>query len=293
MSQGDSQQQHFVPQHYLRGFADSKQKTHVWVYNKGQAYSEGNGGTRVNPFRQGIKKAGAEPGFYSVTTIEGEEIPDRYEKAIARQEERGVEVLKKLRNRKPISTTEKVVFSIYIDLMMARVPARAVRTQQSISRAMEDYPWNLLATKAADEGRFGLARKFDPNRSESVAAIERELLLERVLRRSEAIVKKIASMSWLFFLVAGDCLFPTTDNPAFRPLDLGLERDNGFIVMPIDSKMTLLISNVAAPDRACVPATSAQYNLLRDTILSGAMEHAYACVKDGAILEGLSNPRFT
>jgi len=262
------------------------------VYNKGQSYSKGSRRNPQNPFLQAIKSAGAERGYYSTTTLTGERILDGYDKKITEQETLGLAVLEQLRSRKPISLEEKIVFSIYIDLMMDRVPSRAIHAAQFVERAMQEYPWDLLARKAAEEGRFDLAQKLDPSRPENVAALKRQLLLEGVVRRSQTIVKKVASMTWQFYFVGGRCVFPTTDNPAFHPLALGLNKNEGFIMMPIDSQLTLLISNMAAPDRAYLPATTKQYHLFRNTILSGATSRAYACRKDRSILARLNKPRY-
>jgi len=282
--------QHVVPKHYLKGFADSPERTHVWVYNKGQAYSTGNEiNKRRNPFRQAIRSAGAAPGVYRLVTLAGDHVDE--DPTITKQEGWGVEVLQKLRAQAPISVQDKVRFSLYIDLMRDRVPARAIHALPFVREAMKNYGWDLLQRKAAEEGRFALARKFDPRLPESVAALEQELLLRGVTQRSHVIVKQIARMRWLFFTVDGDRFFPTMDNPAFFPPGLGLAKDNGFMMMPIDSRMVLLACNVPGDDRQYIPATPAQYTLFRNVILAGATEKAYASRNDPDILDMLNSPR--
>jgi Protein of unknown function (DUF4238) len=282
--------QHITPRHYLKGFADSAARTHVWVYNKGQAYSTGNEvNPRRNPFRQAIRSAGTTRGAYSLVTLTGDRIDA--DPAITQQEEWGVTVLRKLRAREPISVDDKVRFSLYIDLMLHRVAARTAHALPLVRKAMrENLHLDWLQRKAADEGRFDLARMFDPRVPENVAAMERELVLRGMVRRSPTIVKQIAMMRWLFFTVDGDRFFPTTDNPAFWP-GLGLSKDNGFILMPIDSQMVLLVSNLAVDDRQYVPTTPVQYTLWRNVTLAGATEKAFACRNDPDILAMLDNPK--
>lgn len=227
--------QHIVPRHYLRGFADPSARTDVWVYTKGQAYSTGNEvNPRRNPFRQAIRSAGAARGAYTLRTLAGAQLDA--DPVITQQEGWGVEVLRKLRERAPISVDEKIHFSIYIDLMADRTPARAARALPFVRKAMQDFPWYPLQRMAAEEGKFDLARKLDPRVPENVAAFEREQSLRGLMQRSQAIVKQIAMMRWLFFTLDGDQFFPTTDNPAYFPPGVGLAKDGGFILMPIDSQ---------------------------------------------------------
>lgn len=278
--------QHIIPRHYLKGFADSSAPTRIWVYSKGQAYSTGNElNPRRNPFRQAIKSAAAARGAYSLITLTGDNIDA--DPAITKQEAWGVRVLKKLRARGPISVEDKFYFSLYIDLMRDRTPARTAHALPFVRKAIrENFDWELLQKKAADEGRFDLARKFDPRVPENVAAMEQELLLRGVVQRSERIVKQIAMMRWLFFTVDGDRFFPTTDNPAFWP-GLGLSNDNGFILMPIDSQMVLFICNQPGDDRQYIQATTEQYRLWRNVTLAGATDKAYACRNHPDILATL------
>jgi uncharacterized protein DUF4238 len=280
---------HIIPKHYLRGFADGPAHSHLWVYNKGQAYSTGNVLNRRNPFRQAIKTAGAERGAYSLVTLTGDRLD--VDEIITKQEVWGVQVLQKLRARQPISVQDKVAFSLYLDLMRGRVPARDLNALQFVRRAMETFDWDLLARRAAAEGRFDLAQRFDPRVPENVAAVERELLLRGASERSEMIVKQIAMMRWLFFQAAGEEFFPTTDNPAFHPPGLGLAKEHGFMLMPIDSKLLLFVSNTAGLDRQYVTVAPSQYTLFRNVILAGATARAYACRNEPEVLEMLNNPR--
>ena len=283
--------QHIIPRHYLKGFADSLERTHVWVYNKGQGYCAGSGmDQRRNPFKQAIRSAGAARGAYRHVSLAGDQVD--VDPIITNQEGLGVKVLQKLRERVTIGLEDKVRFSLYIDLMRERVPAWAKHARQSVRTAMmKSFDWDMLQRKAAQEGRFGLARKLDRRLPESAAAVEQEMLLRGMTQRSQMIVKQIAVMKWLLFTVDGDRFFPTTDNPAFFPPGLGLTKHNGFIMMPIDSEMVLLVCNLPADDRQFVPATPEQYTLLRTLILAGATEKAYACRNEPEILATLNSPR--
>src|SRR5262245_5662581 len=151
---------HFVPRHYLKGFTDSTHGTSVWVYRKGQSYTHGGRGRPRNPTLTAVKSAGAVKDYYAMETVEGQRIYEAYEDRIGRQEEIGIPILRKMRRREALTLSDKVAFSFYIDLMMDRVPDRAKRAAPLIKKALSAFPYEMLARKAADEGRFALARRF-------------------------------------------------------------------------------------------------------------------------------------
>jgi hypothetical protein len=283
--------QHEIPRHYLRGFADSPGRTHIWVYTKGQPYSIGNEvNKRRNPLRQAIRSAGARHGTYRLVGVTGEQLDA--DRVITKQETFGIEVLRKLRDREPISVDDKIRFSIYIDLTRARVAAGRKHALPFVMKAIQSsFDLDRLLRKAAEEGRFALARKFDSRFPQNLDAIARELHLRGMVVRSQAIARQLAMMRWIFYTVDGDRFFPTTDNPAFFPPGLGLKQDNGFTVMPIDTQMILVVSNLMVDDRQYVPATPEQYTLWRNVILAGATERAFACRNDPAILGMLDSPQ--
>jgi hypothetical protein len=246
---------------------------------------------RRNPLRQAIRSAGARHGAYRLVALTGEQLDA--DPAITQQETLGVEVLRKLRDRESISVDDKTHFSNYIDLMRARVAAGRNHALPFVMRAIQSsFDLDRLLRKAAEEGRFDLARKFDSRFPQNIDALACELHLRGVAARSQAIARHISMMRWLFYTIDGDDrFFPTTDNPAFFPPGLGLKQDNGFVVMPIDTKMILFVSSLTVDDRQYVPATPEQYTLWRNVILAGATEKAFACRNDPAILGMLDNPQ--
>jgi hypothetical protein len=280
---------HVVPQHYLKGFADPTALGRIWVYTKGQPYSTGNEiNTRRNPVLRPIRKVSAVPGGYAMKTITGD--PFDADPEISRQEQIGVDVLQNLRARANITLEEKTRFSYYIDLMRRRVSARDKMVLPHVKKARAGMDLDLLARKAAEEGRFDLARRFDPKSGEYMDMIEKELLLRGIVEPRYAIIEKVAMMRWTFFTVEGDRFFPTTDNPAFFSPQ-GLNNKYGFVLMPIDSQMILFISNGPWSEPQYAPITDENYNMFRNAILSSVTEKAYACRNDPEILAIMEKPQ--
>jgi hypothetical protein len=280
---------HVIPQHYLKAFRDPTKPRHVWVYTKGRPYSTGNEVHRRNPFCQAIKRAAASRDVYKLITLTGEFLD--VDPIISKQETLGLHVLRKLWAREPITLEDKAWFGVYIDLMHDRVPARDNMARPHVRKAMDAMPIEMLARKAAEEGRFDLARRLDRRLRESMELIEKELLLKGLVVRSAAIVKQIVMMRWTFFTADGDRFFPTTDNPAFFSPNPGLKNEHGFVLMPIDSQMILFISNGPWSDPQYAPITEENYNMFRNVILSSATEKAYACRHDPEILAIMEKPQ--
>lgn len=286
---GPKTDHHFLPKLYLRGFSEQSAGSHVWVYTRGRPFIPGpKQSVKYNPYRQAIKSAGARKDQYALTTLKGKVDHEHYENILAEQEELAKPALMRIRACQPITQEDKSLFAFYVELLMRRVPKYSERVAMPLlKQTMKDYPWDLLARKAAEEGRFTEALKFSRDKAETQKLLERETLLNSIVSRSRAIIQQIATMSWRLYCIDNDRFFPTTDNPVLFPLNGGIARLQGFVLFPISSQILLFALNLKEQDQLYVPPSPDQYEVFRRVILQSTAEHAYAHCADQGVVDML------
>ncbi len=287
---GPKRDHHYVPQHYLKGFTESPNSKFLWVYRRGASFDR-----KRNPCRRSIKNTGSIRDLYAVPSMDGRTTADyeHYENLLERQEQIGVEVLSLFRAKQPVDLKAKAALSFYLDLMLKRVPTRARHVVPILASALERYPWESLATLAAEEGRFDMALRLTRDREETTRILEKRLLLASMARRSREIGKALASMTWLLFVAPRGQVFVTSDTPAFFPRSIGLgkEGENGsFLVFPISSSVALFACRVPGQDLTYIEATEAQMDLLNGLTLHGADQFVYANAALPEIVDAWQRP---
>src|SRR5687767_3161923 len=104
---------HYVPQKYLRGFAETRNLDAIWMYDK-----------RLRQFTNpGIKSVAQESGFYN-NDVE-QQLNELVEKPANT-------VLDKLRNQDRITETDRIHLGVYIATMLKRVPKRRTEAYSMI-----------------------------------------------------------------------------------------------------------------------------------------------------------------
>ena len=287
---GPKRNHHILPRSYLKGFADVAKPSHVWVYRRGEDFNPGKHHLVHNPSLWAIKSAAVIRDYYALDDLEGRVEYEKYENILEQHEALGNRILPFVRSKAPLTLESKVWLSTYIEMMVRRVPNRTKYADHLVESALLRFPRDLLARKAAEEGQFAQALKFTRDWDATRSLLKRQLLLEGVVRRSKAIAEAIARMTWQFFLTSAPRFFITTDNPAFFPRELGLQRANSFLTFPISSRVSLFASHVQVPDCAYVRATTAQVNLLNRVTLSGAGEWAFACLARRSVINTWAKP---
>jgi hypothetical protein len=234
--------------------------------------------------------------FYAFETLSGEMAYDRVESELKAQEDRALGVLRAIRLQKPINADAKKRFSAYIRMMLMRVPRRERSAEPAFEKALDSFPWDDLARRAADEGRFREARLLTLDRNQARPRLRRELMLRALVEPGAQIEvapvdKTIGTMTWHFFVAPPDRFFVTTDNPVFfSALPLGLRHAKSWLVFPISNRVALFARLLHPADRVYADATPAQVDFLNRLILWGADELAYACQPERWVVEAWDNP---
>ncbi|MEN5206679.1 DUF4238 domain-containing protein [Stenotrophomonas terrae] len=217
---------HYLPQHYLKGFAVNDR---LWVHDlemrksrPGQPKSEAN----VN-------------GLW----------PSELERHLAEQiEGPAQDIIDRIRHRQPVAYSEKKVLATYLLTMWKRVPAGKERVAKNI-------PIVAKGTRARLHARFDLAATFTPElRAEAEAAKQlTDEILDRYIAhppdhfwhhsvREESTPRMMGAlldMTWTF-LVSDSDLFLTCDDPLFFFTRTGISGPAAELSIPLSSTITLL-----------------------------------------------------
>ena len=196
--------QHYVPQHYLRGFEVSNQPGMIWMYDKIAKTS------KCLP----IKLVAQESGYYE----------EADERALADQIELpALHSLAALRRRQHLDDDDRIRLAIYVASLMVRVPRRR-------AKALAIYPDTLQET--ATRHREQWEQWADSPDADSAVVARGLAEIERVERKFAAdppseVVKLIRSprpspryaellyaMTWRV-IVSDSEKFITSDNPAY------------------------------------------------------------------------------
>jgi hypothetical protein len=116
-----SRRQHYLPQHYLRGFTSGLGDDCIWQYEKQAA---------KGPICVQVKDVGVQGYFYSYVKTDGTRDVDSFEKSLSLEVEGPAhEVLNRIRRREMIRISEKEILAVYIDYMHRRVPRHPVTSR--------------------------------------------------------------------------------------------------------------------------------------------------------------------
>ncbi len=226
---------HYVPQAYLRGFTDPQSVNMIWVYDKLQR--------KFFPNATNIINVAQENGFY------GPEIENALSSDI---ENPANPVLEKLRRREAITDSERYSLSVYIAVMLSRVPRRRAKVKEKLPAQIESTIQQVIeaidhiaaTTDIQPEIVRKRLRELEEIRAEYLAKPPEPVIQEinaKIPRPSEKLVDLIYSMVWRFFIAdRGPTRFLTTDNPAFFFESYGFGREESELSFPISSQICLL-----------------------------------------------------
>jgi len=220
---------HCIPQYYLSGFSDPFAPSKIWVYEKGSK--------RI--FQSNIKNIANEKNRW----------PQHIEEYLANKIETPANpVLGKIRNRQPISQSDKEILSAYMVGMMQRVD-KGLERMKEIAPKIIDQVFDDL------EKRILKDIEQNPSKKEKLQAILRNLpnlksrykndfpleiwyqnLNPKVLPQILAI---FPAMTWVFFTSEKGPPFLTSDNPLFFFEWQGMGKPESEITFPISSEITL------------------------------------------------------
>jgi hypothetical protein len=228
---------HYVPQEYLRGFADPHSPGAIWMYDK----------LSRRFLHASIKSIVQEAGYYSKEAekqlselVEG---PAHY-------------ALKKLRRGDSIGDTERTQMALYLGTMLMRVPRRRKKAFDMLPGVLEDTINKVSAQVvqwAHSEGAdFQLVSRRFAELERARESLRREPPLEVVEQirapwASERILALVSAMTWRIVSTGGVAFFITSDNPAYFFEAYGLGNPESELTFPLASDMALLASWQGAP----------------------------------------------
>jgi hypothetical protein len=223
---------HYVPKYYLKGFADSSNSSLIWVYEKGKNI----------------------PSQIPIKTTAGEKDPwpENIENYLTKEIENPAnDVLDKIRKRLPITKEEKKLLSVYIIVMLKRVP-------RGLQRAKEDAPKIMEAV--FNDTQLTIER-FIKERPEKKELLQKHLAELPVIKSkwekefpretwyknftpdtSPQVKGVLSSMTWIFLKSENKNAFITSDNPVFFFEGIGMGKPESQVIFPISRKIVLFAS---------------------------------------------------
>ncbi len=220
---------HYVPQEYLRGFADPSSQDMIWLYDK-----EG-GDPRLAP----IEKVAQSKGYYD----------DDVEAELANAIEGPANlVIRGLRNGEPISPRQRRQLALYVGVMIMRVPYRRAKAYELVPQSLRetieefrsqirqigattDIAADVIARRLAEVDAFEEKHRHDPPQS-----------VHDQIRRpypTKQMVEAIFNMTWRLLRSQGPINFITSDNPAHFFDAYGLGTEQSELVFPISTELVL------------------------------------------------------
>ncbi len=221
---------HYVPQKYLRGFAEIGNDKAIWMYDKKL-------GKFTNP---GIKSVAQEAGFYS------DEVEQQLNELIEKPANR---VLDKLRSKKKIDEIERIHLSVYIATMIKRVPKRRKmalsmapsfieKNINEIRNQVEEWA-STTENKSLAERRLNEIREIETSFRKKIP----EFIIDQVRLpwASQEMVDLVSAMFW-YVVSPKEEYFITSDNPAYFFEAYGIGNQKSEMTFPISRDLALFTS---------------------------------------------------
>lgn len=228
---------HFVPRYYLKGFAMPKRGGKIWVYPK-------NGD---RPFLTGIGNVGVGNHYYSKLKPDGSKDSETIENYLAGEiEEPANQVIRKIRNLKPITHEEKRILSIYMVGMMTRVPRHRERVKEDVPRLIRQAREQINASVERWQHRNPTDLKRTQHLHEqmidSLSGIEKDVIEDLSFPIfDENHIDILLSMNWALKLCDDSKFsFLTSDNPFCYTEAVGLLHEGSIFAFPISNKIAIL-----------------------------------------------------
>lgn len=220
---------HYLPQYYLSGFCELQTPGLITRYEKGIK----------EIITTNISNVAQENNYYSkeVETILANEI-----------EEPANLVIKKIREYKNITFTEKYYLSVYIVALLKRVPESKLRMKRLAPQALETVFSqinitfdNILKDNPSDSERIDKRRQeANAIRRQLEKTIPKEIWLQDINPYSSPrTLGAISSMNWRFLINKKDSSYLTSDNPVYYHYDIGVGHMNSEVTFPISKNIIL------------------------------------------------------
>ena len=271
---------HYVPQKYLRGFAEFENDDAIWMYDK-----------KLRKFTNpAIKSVAQEAGFYS------QEVEQQLNELIEKPANR---VLDKLRSKKNIDEMERIHLSTYIATMIKRVPKRRTQAlsiapgviEKTIHEVREQVQqWaSITENKVLAERRLNEIKEIEEKLRNKIP----EFIIDQIRLpwATQEMIDLIGVMSWYVVSSKKD-YFITSDNPAYFFEAYGIGTPKSELTFPISRDIALFTSWQGAPNS--LTYLEARPKLVREAnkrLVSGAERFVFSHQQADWIAKISDNPK--
>lgn len=221
---------HYVPKRYLKAFESADEPGLIWMYDKVD-----------REFRKVPVVAAAQaPAFYDAET----------ERKLNQLVEGPAQVaLSRLQQKEQLRENERRAASLYMAVMLMRVPARRRRATELIPSTVEEVIGQVSAmvdewaSKPETNQQLVVRRRMEIEnaRAKLLADPGEEVIAEvRSPWPSQRVVDAVYGMTWRVVACPKGNPFLTSDNPAFFFTSLGLGRPESELTFPLTPDLALL-----------------------------------------------------
>jgi AraC-like DNA-binding protein len=227
---------HYVPQEYLRGFADPENPGKIWMYDKQSCQFT----------HASIKSVAQEAGYYSETT----------ERQLSELVEGPAhQVLKKLRLRYKIDNSERIRLALYVGTMLMRVPRRRRKAFQMLPGVLEETINNISNqvdqwARTTTVGPELISRRYSElEQASKKYRTKPPTKIIEMIRTPWPTLKEMAclsTMTWQIVSSESDEFFVTSDNPAYFFEAYGLGNPQSELTFALASDLMLFASRQGA-----------------------------------------------
>ena len=232
---------HFVPQHYLRGFAVDNA---IWAYDR----------KLKKKFPTQVKSVANENDLYT------DELENRLERTV---EAPANLVLDKIREREPISEEQKRQLAHYLVVLWKRGPKGRERVFARIPETVAEIRAKLMAeVDAARPTHPETILKVETYKNKLNQVLDQHLIKplpgiwHHTIESGTKLIESMIDMNWLY-LTSGRNQFLTSDNPVFFFEHEGVARLQSEISFPISHDIALFATRQKCQSGSFLEASKA------------------------------------
>jgi hypothetical protein len=262
---------HYVPQHYLGGFAVDKL---IWVHDR----------LGERSFATQPKSIANENNIY----------PEDLERYLAEQIEGPAMLgIEKIRAAVPLSEGEREAIAHYVFALWKRVPDGRDRVKKRMpevaASVRADVHSQLDAAVLSDPNLGPLARVRRAEVEDILSKYEQDDPPPDVWHKTLAsestpkVIESFLTMNWRYFVADSDDLL-TCDNPVFFFRDIGIGSVGSELTVPFSSRIALWASRQATGSQTAIPAKPAIVRELNRRAASSATRYIYSKKNEAWIL---------
>ncbi len=291
-----NENQHFVPQGYLRLFTIEGQRSLIWEYNKETG--------RIFKKPKSVARICSRPGYYGVKDADGQIDENTVEDFFSKIEDRAIRIIRKIKvlphgKCVGLSDENREILSLYLALQMLRVPNFRDGIEEMFKRTVEIELNQIVAgqREAGDLPEFVT----DEFLGDLNVVMEPWVSLDAVFKISEQLAGSIENKTWGFLTSADGEFFVASDNPIYYQQSSSIEDGKQYHIGPAHPMSELIVA--LRKDLALKiepkygPEEHAKYDLcfskldkettraVNERTIVSAMKYIYSCEKTDDLLE--------